>query len=308
MIIATHRLNLRLKRPGTLLPWLGPALRGAVAIRFKDRVCQQPAEQRERWIHCSGCQYMSTCSYGQTYEPDPPAGAGVLNDQPEVTRPLVLAPYFPVPDLARPGLDVPLRICVVGVEAVRHTNQLLEALADAGRTGLGSDRVTFDLIENGNRPDVRQLQAADLPPSPDVILGVLPRVGIGLTAPLFLTVRDTRGKRQPIETPQFADLFRASLRTVGRMFAHHDQPLPADFAALKAAAEHVRLLEDCYEPFTQRKWSSRGSDRFELQGVIGGGVYGDVPQSLLPWLTWGGNLHVGTHRVAGAGGWRIVLD
>jgi hypothetical protein len=30
-----------------------------------------------------------------------------------------------------------------------------------------------------------------------------------------------------------------------------------------------------------------------------------VPRALVPWLALAGQLHVGGHRVAGAGGWRI---
>ena len=46
----------------------------------------------------------------------------------------------------------------------------------------------------------------------------------------------------------------------------------------------------------------------QCRGGHSGGLYGDVPWSLVPWLLWGGRLHVGSHRIAGAGGWRLVLD
>ena len=108
--------------------------------------------------------------------------------------------------------------------------------------------------------------------------------------------------------PAFAELFLAAARTVSGLFSFYDEPLVADFAGLKAAAQEVRLLEHCYEPFEQRKWSNRSQQRFPLRGLSGGGVYGDVPLAFLPWMLWGGRLHVGPHRVAGAGGWRLVLD
>jgi hypothetical protein len=44
------------------------------------------------------------------------------------------------------------------------------------------------------------------------------------------------------------------------------------------------------------------------KAIVGGGVYADVPLSLLPWMLWAGRLHAGGHRVAGAGGWRLVLE
>ncbi|MCR4414892.1 MAG: hypothetical protein NUV77_20940, partial [Thermoguttaceae bacterium] len=97
-------------------------------------------------------------------------------------------------------------------------------------------------------------------------------------------------------------------RVLSGLFSLGGQPLAADFKALKAAAQNVRLVEHCYQPFHQPKWSSRSEQRFTLRGVIGGGVYADVPWALVPWMLWGGRFHVGPHRVAGAGGWRLVLD
>jgi len=147
-------------------------------------------------------------------------------------------------------------------------------------------------------------------------------LGVGLVAPLSLQreverrgggVQKQQANRRltrhvPIRRPEFSDLFRAALRTIGQLFRQYDQPLAADFATLKAVAEKVRMIEHCYEPFQQRKWTSRGQQRYLMQGCDGGGVYADVPLALLPWMLWAGRLHVGVHRGAGAGGWRLVLD
>src|SRR4051794_26997808 len=97
MRIWTEHLRLRLTRTGQLVPWLGLALRGLVGARFKEKVCRHsPRERLERWVHCSGCPHMAECAYGQTFEPDPPAGVEVFHGQEDAARPLVLAPYFPL--------------------------------------------------------------------------------------------------------------------------------------------------------------------------------------------------------------------
>jgi len=302
---------LKLTRSGGVLPWIGPALRGLVAERFKDAVCQQPVGERHtRWTKCTGCEFLPECSYGRTFEPDPPADAKVFQGQDDAARPLVLAPYFPVPEQIRRGLEIPLRVVLCGGHANEDADMLLEMIDHVGRrNGLGPEHVKFELVlANGAAPQRRELNAADLPPHPDAVTGTLPRVGIGLIAPLFLRSRGENGKRRANTRPQLSDLLRASLRTIGQLFRLYGEPLEADFAALKAAAENVRMVEHCYEPFKQRKWSSRSEQRFCIHGVVGGGVYENVPLALLPWLTWGGRLHVGNHRVAGAGGWRVVLD
>lgn len=306
------RFSLRLTGAGRLQPWLGPALRGLVALRFKEAVCRHPpAERKARWVHCSGCPHMESCAYGQTFEPDPPAGVKVQPGRLDAIRPVVLAPYYPVAAEGGAGLEVPLRLTAVGEQAVRHVLGLLDTLATSGRQGLGADGVRFEL--GPLREDrVSNLPVAELPEKADAVRGVVPRLGVGLTAPLFLTRQEERGagggRKRVIGCPSLADLLRASLRSVGELFRLYGGGLRADFDSLKEAAEGVRLVEHCYERFKQGRWSSRGEQHYELLGVVGGGVYEDVPLVLIPWLMWGGRLHVGGHRVAGAGSWRLLFD
>lgn len=311
MICTTWDVSLCLTRPGRLLPWLGPALRGLLAGHFKERVCLQPATERvSRWRYCTGCPHMAHCSYGQTFEPDPSPGVEVFRGQEDAARPVVLAPYYPLPVDGQEGLQIPARIVGIGHAANGHIGALLDTLGYVGITcGLSPDGVKFTVQKHQSETAIEQsLSPVDLPAHADTLPGKLPRVGVGLTAPLFLHHRDESGQRLPIERPEFSDLFRAAMRIIGRLFTLYDEPLAVDYAGLAEAAGRVRRIDDCYAPFTQVKWSSRGDQRFQVRGVVGGGVYADVPLSLLPWLVWGGRLHVGGHRVAGAGGWRLVLD
>ena len=311
MHIGTLNAMLRTTSGGHLLPWIGPALRGLVAERFKAAVCRQPAELRTtRWTVCKGCPLLAECPYGRLFEPDPPAEAEVFRGQEEAVRPAVLAPYFPVPAETRRGLEVPLRIVLVGPHAAQDAGPLLQMIANVGgQRGLGPEHVTFDLIPGtGVDRQMLDLRPQDLPADPSAASGVLPRVGIGLVSPLLLRSKGPDGRRRSNTRPELVDLLRPALRTISHLFRLYGEPLEADFRALKAAAEGCRLVEHCYEPFQQRKWSSRTEHRFCIHGAVGGGVYADVPLALLPWLVWGGRLHVGNHRVAGAGGWRVVLD
>lgn len=320
LICEWNNLRLGITGSGHMLPWLGPALRGMVGLELKKRVCRHsPQEQRRSWTRCKGCPLMAGCPYGETFEREAPSGASQFGGQDDAVRPLVLAPYYPLPERADPGLELPLRMVLVGSEAVRHGPALLDAVALGGRNGgLGYDRIQFRLIADRGAVREDRLGDGDFPSKPDSLSGVVPRLGVGLTAPLFLRkgvpVLTDRGSRRrdssksPLRCPQFADLFRAALRTIGRLFAIYEQQLSADFGSLKKAAEGVRMIEHCYEPFRQKKWSTRGEQRYFLHGCTGGGVYANVPLSLLPWILWGGRLNVGGHRVAGAGGWRLVLD
>jgi hypothetical protein len=292
---------LTLVSSGHLLPWLGLALRGVVGRAYKEAVCvHPPAERDTRWVKCDGCPHQRECGYARLYEPAPSASAHASRK--DGPRPLVLAPHFPVPEEGRPGLAVPVRLAVVGADGAAAVPGLMAALASAGRDhGLGPDRVLFEV-------GPAELEACEvgpgLPLSPDAVAGTYPRVGVGLTAPLFLKACGGRMAK----VPSLAELFRASHWAVLDLARRYGMAPVTEFRRLLEAAEGVRLVDHCYETFVQPHVSTRQGRRYKVRGVVGGGVYADVPAALLPWLLWGGRLHVGEHRVAGAGGWRIVLD
>src|SRR5438128_2057285 len=120
-VLETNRV-LRLTRPGRLLPWLGPALRGLAARRFKARVCRFPPEVQDRERrYCKGCPYIGECAYGRTVEPDP--GVGVPVGMEDAVRPLVIAAAFPAPAVGKPGLVLPVRVTFIGRTAAAHAEE-----------------------------------------------------------------------------------------------------------------------------------------------------------------------------------------
>lgn len=296
---------LRFTRPGRLQPWLGPALRGLLARPFKESVCRHLlGEQQGRWLYCRGCPHMAECPYGQTLEPDPPAGTAVFKGQEQAVRPLVLALPFPMPPRVRPGDEVPLTLTFLGAAAIRHAGRVWQALGAAGadpRRGFDPERTTFALGEQTESTDPIELPLALAAEQ------TVERVRVELTGPLFLRSTDDRGRRH-IACPSFADLLRASLRTLGQLFSLYDRPLPAAFADFKEAAQAVPLLVSDYVTFYQDRWSNRAQRSRPVHGVVGSGVYGPAPVELVRWLDWGGRVHVGTDRVSGAGGWRVLTS
>jgi hypothetical protein len=305
-VLETERV-LRLTAPGRLVPWLGPALRGLAARRFKRRVCIfPPAEQETTWRYCKGCPHQAVCPYGQTVEPDPPSGAAVVAGQDDAVRPLVIAPAFPAPEVGVPGTELRVRVSFAGEAAARHADEFWAAVADAGRdpgAGLDPDRTTFEVWPPPPPEPPARWLTAELPLVPETPAGPVASVEVHLTSPLFL--RQSGGL---VENPTFGDLLRASLRTVGRLCAYHGRGVPDQaFRALKEAAEAVTTRGAAFERFRQRKWSNRSQQAATLSGVVGKATYGPVPRGLVPWLTWGGRLHVGVNRVAGAGGWQVLV-
>ena len=302
MKVRRLRLRLRLRNEGRLLPWLGMALRGLTAQHFKDSVCVHPPDVRQTlWRRCHGCPEMAACPYGPLYEPDLPPDRQARKGCESVIRPLALAPFFPIAGHAVGGREVPVSLTVVGEQGGR-VEALLEALREAGASsGLG-EGVRFDLLRD--EEERGELRPCDLPATADALPGVLPRVGVGLTAPLFLKA----GGRVLREPPELADIVRSAVGAVLDLMAMYGEAVRVDIRGLVDAARGGRLVDHCFEPFEQGRQATRSERSYEMYGIQGGGVWEDVPMALLPWLVWGGRLHVGEYRVAGAGGWRIVLD
>ncbi len=291
---------------GRLLPWLGPAIRGAVAAALKDRTCQQPAHTRStRWRYCTGCEHQMRCAYGLTFESEPPRQQS-FSGRDQASRAIVLAPQM-IPSQTSWDGQLGFELLLVGDDAIAQRQQVLASLAEAGMLrGLGLEGRPFELVDLA-APTINELYAADLPTSGGQYAGVVDRMTVRLTSPLFLKVTHPNGRRRALEQPQFADLFRASLRTVGTLFALYAAPLGADFANLKQAATRVECEIAVFAPFRQGRRSNRTGQHFDLRGVVGFATFRKVPWSLIPWMYWGGRFRVGQHRVAGAGGWVLEL-
>lgn len=305
--ILESRRTLRFTRGGRLLPWLGPALRGLIAWRMKERVCRHHPEDRDHlWIHCKGCPFNRDCAYGTIFEPDPPEETRVFVGQEDAIRPLVIAPHFPAPPQAQAGCLYPLRVVFIGAQAAQHAQAFWEAVAQAGGqsgNGLGTDGVQFQVLERPSRDHWHQVE---LPLCCDRRGPGIARLEVRLTSPLFLRDSNAPGGRRTLGCPDFSDLFRAALRCLGRLYALYDQPLDADFAGLKQAAQEVMTEQAEFVPFSQTQTSARRHQRGRLHGIIGRAIYRDVPEALATWMHWAGRLHVGLHRVAGAGGWVVL--
>lgn len=295
MIVRVGEYRLLWLAAGRLVPWLGPAVRGAAARAFKDAVCRfPPAERDTRWVHCTGCPHLAECAYGRAFEDG------------DAERPAVLAPAWPAPTRAVPGTAVPLRVLTLGPDADRLHGELAVALADGGRTGLGDDRVPFRLEPAGEpRPD--RLDPAALPAVPTE--EIVPRLTIRLTAPLVLRRRDARTRQRPvIARPTFADFAHHAIHAVKNLARRHGTGPLFDGPTLAAAAARVGDARFAFRLFSQWHAPSRHERPYEIVGITGEADYAGVPAALVPWLTWAGRLHVGEYRGRGAGSWDVLLD
>lgn len=301
-------------RSGNVLPWIGPALRGIVARELKKQVCVHPiAEQDTSWRYCRPCPHVDLCHYSRLFEPAPPGISQFASGADAAPTGLVLAPSFPSPERLRTGDRVIVSGCIAGrfSDPRRIVGQLLDALEFAGRgIGIGPERLKFDvelispamkLISSGSviTPETFPANISSTPTA------AFRELRVELLSPLFLKAGRDSSSRQA--GPSLEELLSASMRIVSRSFGAAGIQCNADFRQLKSTARQSPALDLQFETFKQRRWSNRTEQRYELQGVVGCGTYLNVAPELIPWLYWGGRLHVGAHRVSGAGAWQLTL-
>lgn len=302
LLIERHRLVVELRNGGRLVPWLGPAFRGITALRHRAFVCRQPQDTwRTIWKYCRGCPHGAECDYGLAFEPDA-RDASASRDAP---RPLVISPAFPVEPRARAGTRFPLDVTAIGSATIAALPTVLRAIVDAGRfDGLGPDRLRFNVTLSDEPPRQTIVRPIELPKQA-APLPVVRDVTIALTSPLFLRERGRPGERRQITRPELVHLLRASMR-VARDFLGEAAHCPdRGHLDLDDLAATLRPLASALVPFMQEKASHRGRERFGMEGVTGSLHFATLPASLVPWLQLGGMLHVGGHRIAGAGGWEV---
>lgn len=249
---------------------------------------------------------MLGCGYGETYEPDDTAGLRVPAGWGQGARPLVIAPEFPVAVHGESGQEFSVKVLFIGERASRHASIFWESLRRAGediRRGLGEDRVLFDVLPMANEEWIQ----VTLPnPSSGDEVGSEGMLELEFVSPLFVRQQVGNGRRKPCLEPSFMELTRAGLRTLGPLYKLYGQSLlESTFREVKEAAMGVPRVSAEFTTFSQWKSSHRTKSRIPLQGVIGKATFGPVPDWLSEWIRQAGQLHVGTHRVAGAGGWRI---
>lgn len=304
-VLDSQRL-IRLTRPGRLLPFLGLALRGLSARPFKASVCQySPEEQNTTRLKCVGCPQMAGCPYGELFEPDPPADVKVFAGQNDAVRPFVIEPSFPLPLAVPKGFSFRVRMVFAGEQAIGHAERFWNALAAAGAkpdTGLRPLRTTFRIEDTPEGDQTWQVNVLDLPPD---MPPMLPFVRIRLTTPLMLRASGKVDRQRSILTrPQFIDVLRGCLNTIGGLFRLYAGALPDEvFRTLRELGEKIAIERQELKPFDQVHVSTRGQSEGRLRGVTGWMIFRDVPREIYPWVVWGGRLHTGVYRIAGAGGW-----
>ena len=322
--LATTQLLITLaaQEQGPLPPNLSNLLRGTFGAALKT---------------ISGSTIGLASPYDTLFESPLPPDAQVLRRASHVPHPFVLRPPPHEVLELHPGDELPFDLILIGQRALAFYPQILLALLELARQGLGKARVPMTLLSietrrfDGVRESLFDARGAHgephaefLPRHDDAAMGYvaarqsieavesLPpadasQAGSDLTIAFESPAQIIVGGRVPRDL-SFETLIRTLLRRVTSLCAFHGTgPVDADFAALLRSAETVRTVHHDLQRISRTRYSGRQKRRTPQRGLIGQVRYaGDAIADFLPLLRLGERVHVGKGTGFGLGRYRLT--
>ncbi len=283
-------------RDGELPTFPGSAIRGAFGHALKRLVCVM----RNR--PCDGCPLESSCLYTTIFETRPAPSGKIMVRGNRPPHPFVLRVSFVRPRHLKEGDRLEVSVNLYG-NAVAAYPFVLRAMEEAGKRGLGPDRLPFRL-ESIRQVDGRERWSSSKAYPEPVIRGAPQAVGSSCRWRIATPLR-LRSGGKPIDHNRLAprDLAMPILRRLMLLVRHYGNPgqfnVPQD---MSAKAETLRFT--CRDLSWKRlqRYSSRQSATHSVSGLMGvvGLDYSNAPE-WGPVLAWAPAIHVGKATSMGLG-------
>lgn len=268
MLYADLRLQLRFRTGGRLPGFRGPTIRGALGYMLKRVVCHV----RDR--PCAECFLRARCAYPVVFEGVAPAGRALMRKYPNIPQPFVLVLDGRTDRDVRAGDNHAFAIRLFGPAIEMHPFVLL-AMIECGRTGLGRDRLEFDVVTVDDGANVLYRAAEDheiRPPEPRRIeLAPVVETGRAKLRLRFETPVRIRTDGLVNTRPTLAPVVRAAIRRI-HVLSHFygDGPiLPGDSGPLIEEAAAATCSVNTLHWVHFDRFSTRQQRTMTLGGVVG---------------------------------------
>ncbi|MGO0122579.1 CRISPR system precrRNA processing endoribonuclease RAMP protein Cas6 [Desulfothermobacter acidiphilus] len=314
LLLACYRIRLLAGPEGlSLPPYKGSTLRGGFAGTFQRLACGTGTRQ------CKSCSLRHQCPYALVFETGPPPDSEALRNYESVPRPFVLEPPLETKTEYAPGELLIFHLLLFG-HALNFFPYFIVTLDELGRRGIGRGCRPFLLAAveavnplTGEEVPVYQsgdrvIRVSDLSfTAGDVwkfskMASQSARLRLDFITPTRLTFE---GK--PAAVPEFHVLVRNLLRRLSSLcYFHQAFTYEADFRALIARAQVVRMLRYSTRWVTWERYSTRQGRKVPCGGVVGWALYEGPWAEFYPLLLLGEFLHVGKGTVFGQGKYKVV--
>ncbi len=301
--IETRFLRVHFRSRGRLNRWMGPSLRGILAKPLKDFYCAWEATLRDsKFKHCEGCGHQCDCTYANLLEPTKAAAS--LSGRETPPQRLAIIPDYPARSSVDPSLapySLAIRLVLIDVAPV-VVQRAIWQLGQGGRhQGLGNDKVRFELEEVDSPTSATfDLREAWRDVASWAELPNLETVRVGIATPTILK-RDG----ELLIQPHLFDFVAAGLRVIRAaltLYRGDDQVLTvAQADTIKQLALTVGQGYQDFRRVSPPRRSNRSGDSYTIDGIVGDGIFHDVPPILAGVINLAGQLGIGQQRVCGSG-------
>ncbi len=325
----------------TLPAFLGSTLRGAFGTALKEVVCCVPHRDCER------CWFYEACAYPYIFEtPNIPDLGGFpnhtqLRGQKEVEHPFILRAPQLVPKQTRTtnnrrlpnlndafsdieleeGDEIFFEILMIGT-AVHYWQQVLVAVRILADTGLGENRVSFELSKaeapdlSGNMQvvydkDNQRISAYGICPLSlrALIDNRLEHLNISDRLRLcFISPTRIRNDNDITPVPDFQMLIKKMRQRIEHLAALHcEPPVVLDLRENMKGADEVQIIESNTQAYEWEQYSNNQGKKVMRRVFVGEIEYaGKDIRRFLPFLIAGEILHIGNVTNYGAGRYVIL--
>jgi len=282
----------------------GPTLRGGFGRSLRKVSCSLGRDS------CKECPLGAACPYGYIFETPILGNAAVMRKYPQAPHPFVFEPNLQGNTRVQLGERVQNRLVIIG-DAIRYLPYLFLAVEELGRTGLGRDKVAFQIsrfvTEDGTVVFDCQQGRRFSPPEP-LTLSLEPgqslsgRFSLQFETPARITVQGRTTRR-----PSLEDIVKTLSRRVFLLRYFHcgrrEEQVSDDFIE---AAKEARAVEVDVNWKEATRYSTRQERKVPIGGFLGRLTYeGDIGL-LRPLLRAGEYVHVGKNATFGLGKYTLT--
>lgn len=313
--LAKYHITIKALEHMILSEFKGSMLRGGFGHAFK-RIC---CASRERT--CDGCLIGQSCPYAYVFETAPPEGAEHMAAHYKIPHPYIFEPPLDDKIMYDTGGLLDFHLILIG-KGIDYLPYFIFAIRELGEIGITVRRHKFELVSI-HAVDCLTNEETLVYSSSDNIVHAqkVSLTGLALMSEVkrynphqlalnFLT--PTRVKYQGRycfnEIPMAAIIQNLTLRLNALSYFHGSGIWDDSLKSLKELALDIAITKSYIKKRDVLRYSNRQGQKDSLSGIVGKVSYKGNFEHLLPVLSLGQFIHVGSDAVFGCGKYEICCD
>jgi len=303
---ARFRFGIRFASPGVVSANWGPTLRGGLGTALRAVCCVSGRRP------CSDCPLARSCACGYVFETPLVVSDTIMRRYTHAPHPFVLEPPLQHRCRVEAGTEADFGIVLIG-NAARYVPQLLLAVQELGRRGLGKGAVPFEVqrVSSAEGPCFYRASEGVLgEPPPPQSLSLLPGPSrVGNFSIRFHTPARIQSGGAVTRRPTLFDIISSLCRRL-YLLQHFHQPgsAPLERDAFLDAARDAATISEDLRWVDARRHSTRQNRMVPIGGIVGNIAFRADIGILRPLLLAAEYIHIGKDTSLGMGKLQLIEE